>query len=167
MAVASLRKLDKNKDGELTRDELFAGMGRPPGGDRRPGGPSAGRRSPEEFLASLDKDGDGKISKAEAPERMVDNWDRVDTNGDGFIDKEERAAMVEAALRRGPGRPPGGPDRPQRDRPSRDEGQGGADKPKRPDPARQNRLWVSVVDPGWIRARPIHGPRHLWSVSLH
>ena len=50
-----------------------------------------------------DADGDGKISKDEAPEFLKSFFDRVDANGDGFLDKSEMDAMRN---RRGGG--PGG-----------------------------------------------------------
>ena len=52
-----------------------------------------------------DKDGDGKISKEEAPEFMQSFFDRVDTNGDGLLDKTEAEAMRQ---RRGSGGGRGG-----------------------------------------------------------
>ena len=58
-----------------------------------------GRLSPAEIdaapevLRSLDKDGDGKISKDEAPQQMQSFFDRMDSNGDGFIDKAEQAKL--------------------------------------------------------------------------
>lgn len=129
MAVVSLRKLDKNKDGELTSDELFGGRpgsdragGDRPGSDRPAGGD--GRRRPG--LAQLDKDGDGKISKEEAPPRLKERFGDVDKDGDGFLDKAEQEALIEAMRRF----QQGGQGRPQRDRGA---GEGGADKPRRPD----------------------------------
>ena len=44
-------------------------------------------------LASLDADGDGKISRDEAPAKMKTNFDRHDTNQDGSIGAAEWAAM--------------------------------------------------------------------------
>ena len=69
------------------------------GGGRRAGGSGGG-------LAALDKDGDGKISKDEAPDRMKDFFDNIDTNGDGFIDKSEQSKMRRPGG--GGGRPGGG-----------------------------------------------------------
>jgi collagen type III alpha len=53
-----------------------------------------------------DKNGDGKISKDEAPEFMQNFFDRIDTNGDGMLDKAEMEAMRQ---RRRPGGGRGGP----------------------------------------------------------
>lgn len=57
----------------------------------------------------LDKDGDGKISRQEAPERMQGFFDMVDTNKDGYLDKAEISAMRARFQRAKPGMPPGGP----------------------------------------------------------
>ena len=40
-----------------------------------------------------DADGDGRLTRDEAPERMRDRFDRIDTNSDGFIDPDEIEAM--------------------------------------------------------------------------
>lgn len=45
------------------------------------------------FLARFDKNGDGKLQKSEAPERMKERFDLLDTNGDGALDADEAAAM--------------------------------------------------------------------------
>ena len=78
--------------------------GGPEGSERGPGGDSSGggaRRDPAQRggggrggqrsmdFSSLDTDGDGKLSKDEAPERMRPFFDRVDANSDGFIEKSE------------------------------------------------------------------------------
>ncbi len=63
------------------------------GGGTRPG-QSGGRFN----LMSLDKDGDKKVSRQEAPEPMQAFFDTMDANKDGFIDAAEAAKA----------RPPGG-----------------------------------------------------------
>jgi multidrug efflux pump subunit AcrA (membrane-fusion protein) len=45
-------------------------------------------------LMQFDKDGDGKVSKDEAPAQMQQYFGRLDTNGDGFIDRGEVAASA-------------------------------------------------------------------------
>jgi len=117
-AVAALKTLDKNEDGDLTMEELHPGP--PPhggpefgrrGGDRGRGprdrGDKKGRAgrgempSPEEFIARImesDEDGNGEISKEEAPERLSRGFDRIDKDENGSITKSE---LEEAAKRFG------------------------------------------------------------------
>ncbi len=99
-AAASLKKLDKNDDGKLSRKEL-----RP---TRAPGRPGGGPPTGKEFvkhIMSFDKDGDGKVSKAELPERAQRMMEFADTNEDGLLDEEEIKKM---AKRRAAGQRPGG-----------------------------------------------------------
>lgn len=96
-AVAALKKLDENGDGQLTREEY---MGRGPAGRGGPGagGRGAGGNFAQQFIARLkeaDANGDGKISKEEAPERLKQAFDRIDTNSDGQLDEAELKALAE------------------------------------------------------------------------
>ncbi len=106
--AASLLKLDTNRDGKLTPDELVSEPSRPdgePGG--RPGGGfrgrpgpfgrtiNGGRPNPAEMLARMDANGDGKISKSELPPQMLQRWSRMDANNDGFIDSQELKELAE------------------------------------------------------------------------
>ena len=136
-APARLKTLDKNGDGKLTRDEggLPAGFGRPagPGPGGRGGRGGEGARGPEpapgerrfevpipgptadELLATLlawDKNKDGKLAKAEIPERQQGILDRGDTDKNGVLDAAElrkltadqAAAPPAPPVQRGPGR---------------------------------------------------------------
>jgi Ca2+-binding EF-hand superfamily protein len=138
-----LKRFDKNKDGVLTKDELPPGLARNfdrydrngdgkldarevaqmletakrfagdkpaprPGGD----GPPAERRVADVF-ERMDTNKDGKISKEEAKNVIAQNFDRIDANKDGFIDKGELRRFVarNMAAGGGPGRGgSGGPD---------------------------------------------------------
>ncbi len=68
-------------------------------------------------VSDYDKDGDGKMSKAEAPEQMQNFFDRIDTNMDGFVTQAEATASYQRMQQRmqqgggpgGPGAPGGGP----------------------------------------------------------
>ena len=58
----------------------------------------------KEFLAGImrrfDKNNDQAISKDEAPERLQNNWDRIDQNGDDILDMEELKSLAKMAQRR-------------------------------------------------------------------
>jgi hypothetical protein len=142
-AAKALLKLDRNKDGILTEDEVRpprpggrrgpGGPGGPPGGPDGPGGPPGGgpgrgpaRGGPDGALGnpggpggrgnrdpkamvdnvmSFDKDGNGKVTEKELPERMANLLDEADANKDGSLDRAE----VEAYAAKRPARRPGGP----------------------------------------------------------
>lgn len=53
----------------------------------RSSGEANGRPGP--FFQRLDRDGDGKISKDEAPEQLKERFAMMDTNGDGFLSFDE------------------------------------------------------------------------------
>lgn len=93
-APAVLAKLDTNGDGKVSPDEL-----------RPPGPPPGGGEEMAARMMSFDKDGDGKLSAAELPERMQGMMERADKNKDGFLTKDELTA---APAPRGEGRG-GGP----------------------------------------------------------
>lgn len=136
-------ELDHNQDGELDAPELMGFPGRPGpedgergrfGMERREGGdrperrregdrPEAGRSGfgPEAILQRFDENKDGAISKDEAPDRMAQNFERLDANGDGKITADEFGRMFGGPRpgSREDGRPAEGGRRPEGDRPGR------------------------------------------------
>jgi Ca2+-binding EF-hand superfamily protein len=105
-AAAALKTLDKNKDGQLTEDELRPAMGAGMGAGMRGG---QGRPNPQEMATRLlagDKNGDGKLSKDELPERMQNRLERADTDKDGALSMAELTAFLEQQQAV---RPQGGP----------------------------------------------------------
>jgi collagen type III alpha len=99
---------DKNTDGKISREEFDATMAqrRRPGGEGQPGARPEGRPgmqfTPAAMLERMDANKDGKISKEEAPERMREGFDRLDTNGDGFVDADELKTLAERFQQRRP-----------------------------------------------------------------
>jgi Ca2+-binding EF-hand superfamily protein len=93
----SLRTLDRNSDGQLTPNEIAPAPAGQRGGrfGGPPGGFGGGRPNPAEMLTRMDANGDGKVSKSEVPQQMLQRWDRMDTNSDGFIDKKELEQLAE------------------------------------------------------------------------
>jgi hypothetical protein len=106
-AVAVLRKLDRNQDGDITLEEANAplaqvGFGGPGtsggfnGGRSNFGGPAGfpGRDGVEQQqfsqqLLANDRNGDGKLSPDEVPTQLRGSLRGGDTNGDGVIDAQE------------------------------------------------------------------------------
>uniref|UniRef100_A0A7C2PCM6 EF-hand domain-containing protein n=1 Tax=Schlesneria paludicola TaxID=360056 RepID=A0A7C2PCM6_9PLAN len=127
-AADKFAELDRNSDGAIDPSELFGGP--PPGmafGGGRPDMPRPdGRPLPDgpgsnPFFARMDQNGDGKISREEAPERMRDGFDRMDRNGDGYLTQEELQAAFQSQQRGPrsgqPDRPDDNPNRPRRPMP--------------------------------------------------
>lgn len=127
-AAENLMKRDRNEDGFLTPDELFAGLpgGLPGAGTPPPGAPGdvpgrPGANMAAAMIRRVDKNGDGKLSKDEAPELMRNSFDQIDANKDGFIDEAEmnKSAEQMRGARGDGGRPglapgaPGGARRPE------------------------------------------------------
>jgi Ca2+-binding EF-hand superfamily protein len=98
-APAALAKLDRNKDGKLT-DEEVRPFGPPPGGPGGPGG--RGRGNAGEMAGRMfeewDTNGDGKVTKAEMPERMRERFTEGDTNKDGWISRGELTALLQSGM---------------------------------------------------------------------
>lgn len=92
-SAAALSTLDRNGDGILSGDEIRPAFG--------PGGPRGGRfgGDPAQMAARMigewDQDGDGKLSKSEAPDRMRDGFDGADLDHDGKLSPEELGKMMQ------------------------------------------------------------------------
>ena len=84
-ASASLLKLDRNHDGQITADEYSPKL--------------EDKTAASELLTRLmamDRNGDGVLTKDELPGRMSAMFDRGDTNHDGKLSADEIRAMAAA-----------------------------------------------------------------------
>jgi HlyD family secretion protein len=98
------KKFGKSKGG-VGKAGVQGGNG--PGKTSGPEQASTGNKGGQGFsVAQFDKNGDNKISREEAPERMQENFEKIDTNGDGQVDAGELAAM--RSRRAQSGKSPGG-----------------------------------------------------------
>jgi Ca2+-binding EF-hand superfamily protein len=74
-------QIDANKDGQVTAEELHAFHA------------AHAKHRGAAMFKHLDKDGDGRISKAEATgTRFAERFDQADANKDGFVTTEEMKA---------------------------------------------------------------------------
>lgn len=111
MAQADARfdRLDANKDGKLTPDEMHPrrpmggtepAASAPPAVDGSPPPPPppgpGGRGFGGRMFARLDTNGDGVIDREEYRAQAAQRFDRMDTNKDGKVDAAERQAARDA-----------------------------------------------------------------------
>ncbi|MCU1321072.1 MAG: EF-Hand, Calmodulin [Acidobacteriaceae bacterium] len=75
-APTTLKTLDKNGDGQLTANEF-----NPP--------PATPASRVEHMLEEWDTNKDGKLSKAECPDRLQPQFESLDKNSDGFLTPDE------------------------------------------------------------------------------
>jgi Ca2+-binding EF-hand superfamily protein len=73
---------------------LFALSNHAPGADKPDVDKEAVERRVADVFARMDANKDGKISKDEAKNFILQNFDRIDANKDGFIDKDELRRFV-------------------------------------------------------------------------
>lgn len=98
---ANFERVDGNGDGFLDETELKAIARRLMDASNRPDGPQAGAAGMIRALLQADKNGDGKLSKDEAPERLQAAFEKLDANGDGQLDEKELAEMAKRRLEEG------------------------------------------------------------------
>lgn len=79
------------------------------GGRRKGEGGGGGGRDPAARFKQMDKNGDGKIGKDEASERMAPMFDAMDKNGDGGISLDEFQQAMQQFRQNGGGGGGGGP----------------------------------------------------------
>jgi hypothetical protein len=112
-------RMDKNSDGQLSADEMAprremtAAPATPAGADTAAPAPAAPMRS--RMIERLDTNHDGMISRDEYRAQVAERFDRLDTNHDGFLDQSEMTAGRDRArnmMQRGGDSPPPPPQNP-------------------------------------------------------
>jgi Ca2+-binding EF-hand superfamily protein len=102
MPAERFTRIDANKDGFVTKDELSQAF------QARGDGPK-GKFGARQF-AKMDSDKNGKVTKAEALSAAEARFAHLDTNHDGVITAEE---MQNAVHHRRDGKPPAAPEQPK------------------------------------------------------
>lgn len=76
LAGKSLLVLDRNGDGEITADEMRVRQQTP-------------QERVDHLLEEWDTNKDGKLAKSEVPDRMQQQFESIDKNGDGILNRDE------------------------------------------------------------------------------
>lgn len=87
--VTHFDRIDADKDGRLSREELAQARNKARRGGQKMRGHMAFQRG---LFIGMDDDGDGAISRAELGNKMPrwsENFDAIDANNDGKLSKEE------------------------------------------------------------------------------
>ncbi len=109
---ALFARLDTDRNGQLSREEMHAQRGEHRGGRRgdHRGGPLGGG------LEGADANNDGNITREEFLARPIQMFDRLDANHDGVISAAERPQRRERGAEDGPHHERGADDGPRRER---------------------------------------------------
>lgn len=91
---ANPRDGGRRPEGDAPRDAATRRESDQPAAARRPGADDPAREArpegqPGPFFQRLDRNGDGKISRDEAPDQLKERFNMLDTNGDGTISLDE------------------------------------------------------------------------------
>ncbi len=105
---ATFARLDADRNGQLTREEMRAERGER--GDRGRHGRRGGGRHGGPGFEGADANNDGNITREEFLARPTEMFNRIDANHDGVIQASERPQRAERGERRAER-----PDRPNRD----------------------------------------------------
>ncbi len=84
-------KIDANKDGFITKDELEK---------MKESIKERKKNKNKKNIEKMDKDNDGKISSGEAQGKIKKSFDKIDANKDGYITKDELEKIKEAIKER-------------------------------------------------------------------
>jgi Ca2+-binding EF-hand superfamily protein len=119
---------DADKSGSLNLDEYAAAKEKAGAAAAQKANEAEMKKQADERWKGMDKDGDGKLTGDEIPERMKGALDKIDTDKDGSISREEMDKASQGMRRqRGEGGQRPGREQPKKDgeTPKKDEDEGG------------------------------------------
>ncbi|MCG8449029.1 MAG: hypothetical protein MI725_05555 [Pirellulales bacterium] len=94
---------DRNDDNQLSQPELLALSQRMRAFEASRLDPEQAEQAIKRLLKQFDRNGDQQLSRNEAPRRMANRFDRLDTDGSGALERSELGRVVEMLRRlRGP-----------------------------------------------------------------
>lgn len=104
--AAMWERADRDQDRELSEQEFMAVRDRLAALQNARDGQPRKRQGVRQLMNRADRDGDGKLSREEAPPRLANRFDSLDQNGDNQLSGEELTAATEtlAALRKSTGK---------------------------------------------------------------
>jgi Ca2+-binding EF-hand superfamily protein len=106
-------RADQDQDKQLSEQEFMIVRDRLAALQSGRDDPRRNRQGVKQLLKRADRDGDGSLSREEAPQRIANRFDSFDQNGDGQLSGDELIAAVDslAALRNSTGNRPAPPPR--------------------------------------------------------
>jgi Ca2+-binding EF-hand superfamily protein len=111
-AAKGFEKFDSNGDGYLNKEEVAAMLPVLRKLMSGSGGPALGN-TPDEIVENLlklmDTNKDGKISREEAKGKIAEDFDKIDQNKDGYLDRKELTSLAQRMLANAKFGPKGGP----------------------------------------------------------
>lgn len=99
-------RADRDQDKQLSEQEFMAVRDRLATLQSGREAPGKNRQGVKQLIKRADRDGDGKLSREEAPPRLANRFDSLDQNGDNQLSGDELNAAAEnlAALRNSTGK---------------------------------------------------------------
>jgi len=97
-----IERADRNNDGQISEPELMAVSRQLQSAAATRPSPAKIQQGIDRLLKKLDRNGDHRISRQEAPRRMAARFEQIDRDGNGSLNRDELAPVVERLSRSRP-----------------------------------------------------------------